>query len=276
MASTLPTADFSHLPDPNLTHALVAPVGKVADKPLSASTKTSGSATLTSNLIAFLTGVHGRDKFYRLCQFACKFVALLLRNRPGAGTAAGVFDSLASGIVAGRRFLRIGSIAGHVQGIEQALEERDSNIRTLLTSSRVASLGFLLLDNFSWSSRQGLFRMDYEYWTFFESCAWLLSIVFSMASSFLMLQKIAQRTERLRSEIAQTPSPSAANQDEMRSLHQRRRYLRADILRNLLDLPLAASGLSKSPSLSPLLLTTAGLVSSWIGCKQTWPAGTGK
>jgi hypothetical protein len=165
--------------------------------------------------------------------------------------------------------------------------EKDPNIRTLLTSSRVASLGFLLLDNFSWSSRQGLFRMDYgslvplfcwphamaEYWTFFESCAWLLSIVFSMASSLLMLQKIAQRTERLRFEIAQQASPSAANQDEMRSLHQRLRYLRADILRNLLDLPLAASGLSKSPSLSPLLLTMSGLASSWIGCKQTW---TGK
>lgn len=112
-----------------------------------------------------------------------------------------------------------------------------------------------------------------EYWTFFESCAWLLSIVFSMASSYLTLQKLTQRAERLRLEMAQQPSPSAANQDEMRSLHQRRRYLRADILRNLLDLPLAASGLSRSPALSPLLLTSFGLASSWIGCKQTW---TGK
>jgi hypothetical protein len=59
MTSTLPAGDFSHLPDPNLTQALIAPVGKAGDKPLSASAKTTGSVSLTSNLIAFLTGVHG-------------------------------------------------------------------------------------------------------------------------------------------------------------------------------------------------------------------------
>jgi hypothetical protein len=148
----------------------------------------SSSLTL-ANTIAFLTTVHGRDKFYRLLQFAFKQVALVVAQSNPAGEATSVSDAcskIAGGLVAGRRFLRIGSlpgiyffenfslprerefqriltpITGALQGVQQALEEPDTFLRYSLAGSRIAALVYLVVDHFSWTSRHSLFRMDYQ------------------------------------------------------------------------------------------------------------------
>ncbi len=45
-----------------------------------------------------------------------------------------------------------------------------------------------------------------------------------------------------------------------------------DILRNLLDLPLAVNGMFAQPRLGMLLLNSLGLLSSLAGCYQSWPS----
>ncbi len=74
------------------------------------------SSSLTwANTIAFLTTVHGRDKFYRLLQFSFKQIALMVARDHPAGPVNPVSDAcskIAGGLVAGRRFLRLGSLPG--------------------------------------------------------------------------------------------------------------------------------------------------------------------
>lgn len=90
--------DYVHLPEPPKNQP-----------------KFKSSSLTFANTIAFLTTVHGRDKFYRLLQFAFKQVALVVAQSHPAGEANSVSDScskIAGGLVAGRRFLRIGSLPG--------------------------------------------------------------------------------------------------------------------------------------------------------------------
>jgi hypothetical protein len=231
-------------------------------------------------LIAFLGTMNGRDKFYRGAQFFLKAVAWFLeRYHPlrEKNACSDVLNKMANGFGLGRRFVRIGNMPATIQGIQQSARDPDPWLSVCGVLSKTATLVFLFLDHASWISRQGVFAMNYDYWSYWESLCWLLSVWFMvLADTYVWLQVSAQRAAllaRLRDANASELDSLCAQLDALR---EKRTNLILNYLRNFSDLPIALNGMYKYKSISPIVWHLLGLNSSIIGSYQTWPSTSSK
>jgi len=120
--------------------------------------------------------------------------------------------------------------------------------------------------------------MDYEYWSVHEARLWFGNIFLALVADVRQLYQIYERELKLRVQYSLAAAGSDKNQivDELRQQDLKRRGVLLDLYRNLLDVPLAINALSAQPRFSHFLLSTLGLLSSFIGCVQSWPSAAPK
>jgi hypothetical protein len=219
----------------------------------------------------------GRDKLYRFLQSLLKTIAWTLQQFPAHADAAKKCTQLASGFSAGRRFLRIGHVPGALKGIQEAVHHETPVLASKHFSlvSRLFGLAFLLLDHWGWLAKQGLFQVDAERESVQQSvCAFfctLFQILAEIGQYAVLLRELERLDAEEKAESAGDEQARTEREARRRTLLAKRRFLRLDFAKNLLDLPPTLNGARPIPRVSPIVWNLITLVSSIIGLAQSWP-----
>ena len=187
------------------------------------------------------------------------------------------FNKIANGFSLGRRFIRIGSLPSTIQGIQQSARESNAWMAFCGVMSKAATLSFILLDHTSWVSRQGVFKMDYDYYSYHESLCWFLSVAFMVLGDVHLWLAAEQQERAVRAKIAASRTaadrqPAPGLRAELATVQQRKVVLVLNFVRNFCDIPIALHGMFKFKNVSQLVWNLLGLLSSAIGGYQSWPA----
>jgi len=172
----------------------------------------------TNNTIQFMTSVSGRDKFYRLAQYLLRFISFLIQLKWVNNPLSDPIGKIASGFGAGRRFVRLGGLPGTIKSVLESFTEPDILIRYCNFLARLSGLIFMVLDHANWVSRCGVFKMDYDQMSIYDSMCWLGSLAPAILSdTYIYILTSIKEIELLKKrDYLLTQSTSAP--DEMKTV----------------------------------------------------------
>jgi hypothetical protein len=216
-------------------------------------TRETISSLRFSNVVVFLSTVVGRDKLYKLLQSGAKLWSWLLvqRSHHDPGVAQDLLIA-ASGFSAGRRFLRVGHLPGAIDGLRVGLQADTGEYyyAHFAALSRFFGVLFLLVDNFGWFARMGVFKpLPSEKEGFLQSICATGNTGFQIladVSSYLKLEARRKQVVAMRDSQLSSDDVAVCN-TELRDIEARHDMLQLSFWKNGLDLPPTANGIFEIP-----------------------------
>jgi len=210
-----------------------------------------------NHFLKFLENSAGRDKIVRLLQYGSRFLAwwLLNNNQPNLSKK---FSNLEAHSSISRKVFRLLKSLSHLQAAAKSFNEEDDDIvRGTTVIQNLALAIWLYFDQFIWAAKIGLIQKDITTHTYRANVAWLIAMIAGIIKSLYLL-----RTTR-----------ELAHSTQKAELFRRRQidYL-LELLRNVFDLPIPLTGLSKKAAdiIPTGVVGFCGTISSIIGIQQVW------
>lgn len=205
-----------------------------------------------SSLVQYNAKTAGRDKIYRLIQYASKFISgsLDMNNKD---TIAKV-KALESTLSIARKTYRLGKFIDMIQAALKCMNHKDPVLKFLISTSHLCSAGFLFYDSLSWAAKAKITTGDPKKWSKYSTTLWMISSILKLLRDFYELQKIIQ----MRS------CNSYHEKEVYLSIIKYDKRLIVDFLKNLSDLIIAMQS-SGNLSVSQSTVGLCGIVSSALG-----------
>ncbi|CAN8072489.1 unnamed protein product [Agarophyton chilense] len=236
-----------------------------------------------------ISNSEGRDKLFRLVQYVCK----LLRGVKEIGDKSG------SSATSGSPLLAVESAMATSRQISRLLKwtsvyakRRHDMLRIPHTSVEMSNLvsdlalfAYYLCDNITFLCKTGVVRRDASKASRRAARFWMLSVMSGLLSTVVTMVEIRRRHKLTREliikaenkerdsddESADTDETRQAACKEMGALMRLQRCAMVACTKQLSDLVVSLS-LSRERGLHSALVGGCGVVSSAVGCWQTWPA----
>jgi len=232
----------------------------------------------TNNTIQFMTTVNGRDKFYRLAQYLLRFISFLIQLKWINNPLSDPMGKIAGGFGAGRRFVRLGGLPGTIKSVLESFSEADIIVRYCNFLARLSGLIFMILDHANWVSRCGVFKMDYDQMSIYDSMCWLGSLApailgdtYTYVKSTIKEIELLKKRDYLLTQSTSAPTEMKTVEEQIKSLKIKKVTCILNIIRNGSDMPIALSGIFRWKNVPNGLFPFLGSISSVLACYQTWP-----
>jgi hypothetical protein len=236
-------------------------------------TRETFSSLRFSNVVVFLSTVVGRDKLYKLLQSGAKLWSWLLVQRSDHDPVAQDLLIAASGFSAGRRFLRVGHLPGAIDGLRVGLrtDTEEYFYAHFAALSRFFGVLFLLVDNFGWFARMGVFKpLPAAKEGFLQSICATGNTGFQIladVSSYLKLEARRQQVVAMRDSQLSSDDVAVCS-TELRDIEARQDMLHLSFWKNGLDLPPTANGIFEIPFVPAGVWTSMVFASACFGVYQ--------
>ncbi|OJA10839.1 hypothetical protein AZE42_00293 [Rhizopogon vesiculosus] len=219
----------------------------------------------------------GRDKLYRTIQYFSRFLAWYLLSR-GNKVEAARWSALKSHLAAGRKLMRLGKPAEHLQAALRAAQSTSEVGEQLTTIGRqLAYFGYLTYDAVVWANAAKFISLKpstAEKVTKTSNRFWLAGILFSITHGLLKAGRLAHEAKKLRnSETWGEKDLSDEAQREVRqlALENLRADTRYQFIIDLCDIWIPASNLALV-NVNDGVVGLAGFISSYMGLRAQWIA----
>lgn len=156
----------------------------------------------------------------------------------------------------------------------QSLQEQKAFVALFGTLSKLSSLAFVFIDHSEWVSRCGVFKMQYEYWSWWSAFTWFMGALFGAVVNAYLWWTHRQRRAQLEATLAATSDAAKRTElaGEMKKSEAGAKAQLIDFVRNFCDLIMASNGVRKNESVPQVVFPVFGIVSSIIGSWQAWPS----
>lgn len=210
-----------------------------------------------------LSKTDGRDKLFRLAQYACKLVRGLdvARDTPAARSATLAAVEMVLG--SGRQTFRLFKWASVYVRL------RTTGLGAV---GDAALFGYYLMDNVALLVKMGVLKGDAKRATRRAAHFWLVACLVGLVGGVRRVVEMGKEAARLKREVEEEKEKEDGG--EKRRLYEemlrRRRTTLMVCGKNLGDVVVAGS-LSKETPLHPVVVGSCGVLSSLIGFWQVWP-----
>jgi len=212
-----------------------------------------------SKLLKYLETHNGRDKIVRLFQYGGRFLAWYMINN-GKADQAKKFQTLEESSSLARKVFRLLKSLSYLQAMMKSYSEEPDPIVKLTTVVQNFSLAaWLFFDHIIWSAKIGLFKADVPSHAKKANIFWLIAMVCGIVKSCYLIQQTQKLLTTVKPEV----------QD---SLRKAQTDYGLELVRNLLDLTIPTTGLSKQAAavIPSGVVGLCGSLTSIIGIYQVW------
>lgn len=224
-----------------------------------------------------LTSPVGRDKLFRLIQYACKLVrgAQAGRSSPASGTLAAQIHALESAVSTSRQMWRLLKWVSVYARPHRRPSGTGANYTRELCAlvADGALFAYLVLDNIAFIRKTNVLPGDTAATTRRAAKFWLLAVLAQGAAAAHALRDALRMRAALRAQAkrvdADHPARATARAEE-RNMDRRVAAHTATVAKNAADAVVAGSLASTSP-LHPAAVGAFGAFSSAVGLWQAWP-----
>nr|CAB3264783.1 peroxisomal membrane protein 11A-like [Phallusia mammillata] len=220
--------------------------------------------------IEFSSKTQGRDKAYRVVQYASKLLGWGLQELEGNDEWVKKLSQLESHASLGRKFFRLGRSIESLRAAQVTINLVDPVLKTTLTVANINRALFLGVDNYLWMGKVGILKVD-KGWDLTSSKFYFASIILSLVRDLYALYVGMIRLSsqaKLDSEDATKNSFRAKYYLHLlyHCLHENSEAT-IDLIKNICDLPLPGSKLGYFPNHNGFV-GVCGTISSLIGVYQ--------
>lgn len=192
----------------------------------------------------------GRDKFYRLVQYASKLVADILRKREVDQETINKVDSLINVVGMARVTYRLGMSLDLIQAAFKSFQTADTFIlRTIIVLARFCTAGFLFYDMLAWPIKAKIIKADLAIVSLKSTTFWFWSAIFNLLRDFY------EFTRELKVQLTEDNTPII--------LEHRKEKITFDFLKNICDMVIAGEACKKIP-VSQSVVGFCGVISSMV------------
>ena len=222
------------------------------------------------SLIAFGNKVEGRDKVLKLLQYLARFFRTIVKDKDLLSRLNGLFAASADA----RKMFRLAKSMNEYDTISKLLSSTSSdNVSFALTLlARSSFFVYWIFDNLGILSKIKVIKVDAKTWSKPGATAWMIGILFSLATLIrTLLGSYAQE-----SQLRAGSSKGTETTEKLDKLLAARKVTILNILKNLGDLMPASTG-SDIPqklfgrSFPERWCGFGGALSAAISCYQAWP-----
>ncbi|KAK9136389.1 hypothetical protein Syun_015719 [Stephania yunnanensis] len=227
-----------------------------------------GDREISDRIEAYLAKRDGVDKLLKISRYASKIIiaSSLFESQP----LNSKLKSFESSVGVTRKALRLGKFLQSFNALKKSSELKSK--RDFMAS--VASGGeglYYFVEQFVWLSKAGL--IDGKHSSRFSKIgAWceFVGYVGSISVKWMDLSEIGEEKERLRS--VSDENVRVSNMKELEELEEKEMMKRLSIVQDWADWLMAFADVrdGKGPLTSPLLLSSAGLLSALISAHKIW------
>ncbi|GMK54958.1 hypothetical protein CspeluHIS016_0200140 [Cutaneotrichosporon spelunceum] len=236
--------------------------------------------------LALLATTLGRDKLYRLIQYASRVIAWHLA-RNGRVSIASRFDALKGALGQARKVMRVFK---PLENLQAAVKIADSPIKGATSSEHLAKASqftrqlcyatYLSTDSIIWLQFAKFLRLDKDKMARISRIsqkAWFFGIVFSLISSVAGLVNLRAQSRRyaLQADVVPTgdeKDPAAfevERRKQGRALLAQRQTIVSQLVTDLFDFWIPANNLGYV-NLNDGVVGMAGVITSYIALQKAW------
>ncbi|KAK9113166.1 hypothetical protein Scep_020685 [Stephania cephalantha] len=224
-----------------------------------------GDREISDRIEAYLAKRDGVDKLLKISRYASKIIiaSSLFESQP----LNSKLKSFESSVGVTRKALRLGKFLQSFNALKKSSELKSK--RDFMASIASGGEGlYYFVEQFVWLSKAGL--IDGKHSSRFSKIgAWceFVGYVGSISVKWMDLSEIGEEKERLRSE-----SDENVRELKMMELEEKEMMKRLSIVQDWADWLMAFADVrdGKGPLTSPLLLSSAGLLSALISAHKIW------
>jgi len=214
----------------------------------------------TGKLLRFLETHNGRDKIVRLFQYGGRFLAwwMITTNR---ADQAKKFQTLEESSSLARKVFRLLKSLSYLQAMFKTyIEEPDQIVRFTTVVQNGSLAAWLFFDHIIWSAKIGLIKADVPAHARKANIFWLIAMICGIVKSLYLIQQTQQLIK------------STQKADTIDSLKKAQGDYALELIRNLFDLTIPTSGLSKqvAATIPSGIVGLCGSITSIIGIYQVW------
>ncbi|XP_002131580.2 peroxisomal membrane protein 11A-like [Ciona intestinalis] len=205
--------------------------------------------------IEYTSKTTGRDKLYRVTQYACKVIGWSLKNSSSYEDVVAKLAKVESHSSTTRKFFRLGRSLESLRNAQKTVHLADPVLRTTLTIAHLNRALFLAIDHYLWLGRVGVVKVDKK-WDLSASRYYLASIIITLVRDLYAIYVGMERSKR-----------EGKRYSFLARLCYADPAATVDLVRNICDYPIPASKLGFFPKHDGLI-GVLGLISSILGAYQ--------
>lgn len=153
---------------------------------------------LIDKFIKYNAQTNGKDKIFRACQYASKFIWWHLQKENHNSELVRKLKALESALSSTRKTLRLGKTVDIVNGIMKTLELNDTFLRNVLTVSKISQAVFLTVDHYLWAEKVGIVVIsNKKVLSRISSQLWLFTLICNLIRDIHEIMNIISR-EKIR------------------------------------------------------------------------------
>lgn len=226
----------------------------------------SASPDLVTQMIKFGNQNNGRDKVFRLVQYASKMVWWNLHKNSKGLELVEKLKSLESSLSMTRKLLRFGKSLDFLQGALKSVHLKDTTLRLTITMSKLNQACFLMFDHIIYAHNIGLINADKKKWSNISAKFWVASLILNLTRNLYDIINILQE---MNADIEQNRNTSKPRNGNLTKAVMDNKPVFLDLVKNLADLVLPLTTLGKLNA-SPGMQGFLGFVSSVAGIVTVW------
>lgn len=208
-----------------------------------------------------LSKTDGRDKLFRLAQYACKLVRGLDATRDTPIARSATLAAVEAVLASGRQTFRLFKWASVYVRL------RTTGLGAV---GDAALFGYYVMDNVALLTKMGVVKGDAKLATRRAARFWLVACLVGLAVAVRKVAEMGKEAHRLKREVEGEKEEGGDRRRLYEEVLRRRRAALLVCGKNLGDVVVAGS-LSKEQPWHPTLVGTCGVMSSLIGFWQVWP-----
>jgi len=202
----------------------------------------------------------GRDKIARTIQYTAKFLGWWVAVN-GRADLSKRLNTLENSTSTGRKLFRLAKFLNNFSNAKKSYHENTDPVVQLTSVIGEVSLGlWLIFDNIVWAGKTGVTTADVTKISRKANQFWLLAMISAIIKNAYLLQQ------------TQISINNTTKYDALVSLRQRQFSFLLDLVRNMFDLTIPSTALSKelAARLPSGVVGLCGMISSFIGLYQVW------
>ncbi|XP_022110677.1 peroxisomal membrane protein 11A-like [Acanthaster planci] len=149
--------------------------------------------TLLRNFIKFTSYTEGRDKLYRVTQYASRFLLWYYTNYGGPKNTVQTVQNLESAVTTSRKLFRMFRSAEFAQKAMDMLALTDDVQRLLTVIGYSGKALWLLVDHLIWFGKTDIYSVDTKKWSQRSAWCWLIALVSLTLNDLRKIQLLARR-----------------------------------------------------------------------------------
>lgn len=221
-----------------------------------------------NEFLDFGNKAQGRDKLFRVTQYACKFLGWHFSQQGKDENLINALTQLEKNVSTSRKLFRFGRSIDSLKAAQRAVNLQDYLVRLTMTASHTNKAFYLLVDHYVWLARVGVVAADLKKWSATASRFYLASLVFAFVRDLYALHITMERClQNTKHEDVSDQYKVAAYAALFYKVVKRNPQAAVDLVKNACDIVIPAASLGYL-NVNNGVVGVCGVISSLLGALQ--------